>query len=96
MILWLPLEVLCNCVEWTFSGVIVGLAIHNGHILSLSLARALYKKLLGAPVSLEDLQEMHAGVYNSLRHLLSYDGDRVEDDMCLTFQVWIHACLRRC
>eukprot|EP00892_Ulva_mutabilis_P012177 jgi/Ulvmu1/9331/UM050_0081.1 len=73
--------------EFELIGVIVGLAIHNGHILSLSLARALYKKLLGAPVGLEDLQEMHAGVYSSLKQLLAYDVDRVEADMCLSFQI---------
>lgn len=70
------------------AGIIVGLAIHNGHILSLSLARALYKKLLGSPLGLDDLQEMHAGVFNSLKHLLAHAADRVEDDMGLTFQAW--------
>lgn len=64
----------------------MGLAIHNGHILSLSLARALYKKLLGSPLELDDLQEMHSGVYNSLKHLLAYDAELVEEDMGLTFQ----------
>lgn len=74
--------------DWSsHAGIIVGLAIHNGHILSLSLAHALYKKLLGSPLGLSDLQEMHAGVYTSLQHMLAYDADCLEEDMGLTFQV---------
>lgn len=70
------------------SGVIVGLAIHNGHTLNLNLAPAVFRKLLGAPLRLEDVRDVHPDVHRSLCLLLEHPAERVEADMGLTYQVW--------
>lgn len=69
------------------AGVIVGLAIHNGHTLNLNLAPAIFRKLLRAPLRLEDLLDVHPDVHRSLCSLLQYPADRIEADMGVTFQV---------
>jgi hypothetical protein len=69
------------------AGVIVGLAIHNGHTLNLNLAPVMFRKLLRAPLRLEDLSDVHPEIHRSLRWLLQYPAERVEEDMGLTFQV---------
>ena len=67
--------------------MIVGLAIHNGHTLNLNLAPAMFRKLLRAPLRLQDLHDVHPDVHRSLCLLLQYPADRVEADMGLSFQV---------
>jgi len=46
-----------------------------------------YKKLINAPFGLEDLRGVDVTVYESLKKLLAYEGDDVEDVFGLTFQV---------
>lgn len=69
------------------AGVIIGLAIYNAHILDFAFAGAVYKKLLGHDVGLEDLRDVDLPVYQSLKQLLAHPADRIEQDMDLTFQV---------
>lgn len=40
----------------------------------------IYKKLIGEPVSLEDIKEFDSPTYNGLKHILSYEGD-LENDL---------------
>ena len=47
----------------------------------------MFRKLLGAPLRLADLADVHPDVHRSLQTLLSYPADRVEADMGLSFQV---------
>lgn len=67
--------------------MVVGLAIHNGHTLNLNLAPAIFRKLLRAPLRLQDLCDVHPDVHRSLCQLLQYPPDRIEADMDLSFQV---------
>ena len=70
--------------------MVIGLAIYNAHTLNIAFAPAVYKQLLGQPrqrVQLDDLREVEPEVYTSLSQLLHYPADKVEADMCLTFQV---------
>lgn len=46
----------------------------------------LYKKLMGIPTVLEDLEELQPEVARSLRAVLEFKGD-VENDFGLSFQV---------
>lgn len=67
--------------------MVIGLAIYNAHTLNIAFAPAVYKQLLGQRVQLDDLREVEPEVYISLSQLLHYPADKVEADMCLTFQV---------
>jgi hypothetical protein len=68
-------------------GLILGLAVYNRVLLDFPLPLALYKKLLGQPVGLRDLEEMEPTSGRSLRQLLQHDGPpgTLEDTFCVTF-----------
>jgi ubiquitin-protein ligase E3 A len=78
--------------EFSLIGIVIGLAIYNSVLLDLPLPLALYKKLMGQPVGLADLEEMQPTLGRSLRQLLAYDGrdGSVEDVFCLSFTVDQH------
>ena len=46
-----------------------------------------YKKLINAPFSIEDLRGVDMTVYDSMKKLLAYEGNDVEDVFGLNFQV---------
>lgn len=77
--------------EFMLIGIIVSLAIYNSVLLDLPLPLAVYKKLLGLPAGLPDLETMQPRLARSLRQLLDYDeaasGASVEDCFCLTFSL---------
>ncbi|KAK3829114.1 MAG: hypothetical protein J3Q66DRAFT_324376 [Benniella sp.] len=66
-------------------GVVIGLAIYNSTILDLPLPLAVYKKLLGVPVALEDLAAFRPDLAKGFEQLLNYEGHDVEDVFCLNF-----------
>jgi len=70
-------------------GVIFGLALYNGVLLDVHFPLALYRKLLDLPLGLEDL--IDDDIKKSLKQLLEYEGDDVEDIFCLFFEVsWMN------
>jgi hypothetical protein len=69
------------------AGVVIGLAIYNAHVLNFAFPSAVYQKLLNRTPTLANLRDADPPVFRSLTHLLEYPADRVEADMCLTFQV---------
>lgn len=76
------------------AGVVVGLAIFNAHVLHVSFAAPVFKLLLGEALALHDLRDVAPDVHHSLTELLRYPAERVEEDMCLTFQVrWTSTCV---
>ncbi|CEP23399.1 HUL4 [Cyberlindnera jadinii] len=60
-------------------GVILGLAIYNSTILDLKFPLALYKKLLGKSIHLDDYTELCPSTGEGLRKLLHCDHDEVEE-----------------
>ena len=60
--------------EFMLVGLVLGLAIYNSVLLDFPLPIALYKKLVGQPLSLRDLSEMEPTLGKSLRELLNYSG----------------------
>lgn len=66
-------------------GVLTGLALYNSVILDVHFPPAVYRKLLGQPLGLEDMVDDDVG--KGLRSLLEYEGDDVEDIFCLNFEV---------
>mmetsp|Transcript_16532 Transcript_16532/g.34920 ORF Transcript_16532/g.34920 Transcript_16532/m.34920 type:complete len:1375 (-) Transcript_16532:78-4202(-) len=66
-------------------GVLFGLALYNSVLLDVRFPLAVYRKILGLPLGLEDIidDELRKG----LKQLLDYPGDDVEDIFCLTFEL---------
>ena len=56
--------------QFLLLGLILGLAVYNRVLLDFPLPLALYKKLLGQPVGLRDLEDMQPMFGRSLRQLL--------------------------
>ena len=70
------------------TGALCGLAIYNMTIIHLPFPLILYKKLLGEELgSIEDLEHLDPVQARSLRDLLAYEGDDVDDVFCLNFTV---------
>ena len=66
-------------------GVLFGLALYNNVLLDVRFPMAVYRKLLGLPLGLEDIVD--AELRRGLKQLLDYEGDDVEDVFCLSFEV---------
>uniref|UniRef100_A0A914VPX8 HECT domain-containing protein n=1 Tax=Plectus sambesii TaxID=2011161 RepID=A0A914VPX8_9BILA len=66
-------------------GILCGLAIYNGVLVDFHFPLALYKKLLGQRVTLDDLKQLSPTEGRSLEQLLDYEGDDFEDVFGLTF-----------
>lgn len=47
-----------NTAEFKLAGLLLALAVYNSVILDLHLPLALYKKLMGVEVGLEDLKQL--------------------------------------
>ncbi|XP_065837402.1 probable E3 ubiquitin-protein ligase HECTD2 isoform X2 [Oscarella lobularis] len=72
--------------EFELVGILLGLAIYNGVILDVHFPSAVYKKLQGVPLTLDDLVDVQPSLGRSLQQLLDFDGD-VENVFCFTFQI---------
>ncbi|GAM17800.1 hypothetical protein SAMD00019534_009750, partial [Acytostelium subglobosum LB1] len=53
-------------LEFELIGIILGLALYNNIILDVHFPLVVYKKLLGIPVSLEDVESIEPEIYQSL------------------------------
>jgi len=71
------------------AGIIFGLAIYNGNMLNIRFPIALYKKLRGVSVNINDVEEFDPQLVSTLQNILSYEGN-VEEDMCLMFEYCGH------
>lgn len=54
--------------------------------MDVRFPNVVYKKLIGDPVSLEDIKEFDLPTYNGFKHILNYVGD-LENDLQLTFSI---------
>lgn len=70
--------------EFFLIGLVLGLAVHNGQILDLHFARALFRKLLNLPVGFAHLADVDPELHRGLEQLLRYEGD-VESTFCADF-----------
>ena len=74
--------------KYEIVGVLFGLAVYNSVLLNVNFPLAVYRKILGLPLGLEDI--MDDELRRGLKQLLDYNGDDVEDIFCLTFELtWI-------
>ncbi|XP_013200731.1 probable E3 ubiquitin-protein ligase HERC4 [Amyelois transitella] len=74
-------------VMYYLIGAIYGLAIYNSIIIYVPFPLVLYKKLLGESVMLDDLTDLYPTLANSLKSLLDYPDDDVEEVFSLCFAV---------
>ncbi|ODQ50626.1 hypothetical protein SAICODRAFT_73143 [Saitoella complicata NRRL Y-17804] len=72
--------------KYYLAGVVVGLAIYNSTILDVRLPRALFTKLMGGRLGLEDMEGWKPEFVKGLRQLLEFEGD-VESVLGLDFTV---------
>eukprot|EP00039_Didymoeca_costata_P003325 m.66836 g.66836 ORF g.66836 m.66836 type:complete len:883 (-) comp11842_c0_seq1:6-2654(-) len=72
--------------EFELVGILVGLAIYNSVILNLQFPLALYKKLLGESLQLQDLKETFPELGRGMQQLLEFDGD-VANVFCQSFHI---------
>ncbi|OQR92752.1 HECT E3 ubiquitin ligase [Achlya hypogyna] len=73
--LWFNCDSYESTTEFELIGVLLGLAIYNGVILELHFPSLVYKKLMGQPLTLEDLEQAQPALGKGLRQLLAFDGD---------------------
>ena len=62
----------------------VGLAIYNGVLLDVHFPRAVYKKMCGEPLGVDDLEGYDADIWRSLRAVRDYAGDVSELTLCFS------------
>ena len=64
---------------------LLGLAIYNAIILDIRLPVSVYRTLLGKSLSFDDLNESAVSLARSLRSLLSYEHDDLEQRFVLSY-----------
>ncbi|XP_063377365.1 probable E3 ubiquitin-protein ligase HERC4 [Cydia fagiglandana] len=74
-------------VMYYLIGAIYGLAIYNSIIIYVPFPLVLYKKILGESIMLDDLSDLYPTLANSLKSLLEYPDEDVEDVFSLCFAV---------
>ena len=84
---WFKKDTFESPIKFELVGIILGLAIYNGHILDIHFPLAIYKKLLGRDVALEDFAQLDPQVGKSLKAILNYQNDDISEVMGLTFIV---------
>ncbi|KAL3657909.1 hypothetical protein V7S43_017108 [Phytophthora oleae] len=73
--LWFNSDSLEATMEYELIGTLLGLAIYNAVILDVSFPHTVYKKLMGCPLGLEDLELALPDLGRGLRQLLNFKGD---------------------
>lgn len=73
--------------QFTLIGIVLGLAIYNNVILAVNFPMVLYRKLMGKRGSFEDLQDWNPVLYNSLKQMLEYHDNDLDDVFMQTFRI---------
>jgi E3 ubiquitin-protein ligase HUWE1 len=71
-----------------FIGRVIGKALYEGRVLDCHFSRAVYKRILGRPVNLKDMETLDLEYYNSLQWMLNND---ITDVITETFSVDVEA-----
>ena len=72
-----------------FIGRIIGKAVHEGRVLDCHFSRAVYKKLLGRPISIKDMESLDIDYYKSLLWILENDiTDIISEDFSVVTEVF--------
>lgn len=76
-----------NEAQFTLIGIILGLAIYNHVILAVNFPMVVYRKLMGGRGSFYDLEDWNPTLYRSLKSMLDYEGDEMEECFMQTFKI---------
>ena len=72
-----------------FIGRIIGKAVHEGRVLDCHFSRAVYKKILGRPISIKDMESLDIDYYKSLLWILENDiTDIISEDFSVVTEVF--------
>uniref|UniRef100_A0A0G4F3Q5 HECT-type E3 ubiquitin transferase n=1 Tax=Chromera velia CCMP2878 TaxID=1169474 RepID=A0A0G4F3Q5_9ALVE len=74
-------------LQFELIGKVLGLAIYNSVILDVHFPLAVYKKLMGESVGLDDLRELQPDIARSLERLEKTESPKELEDASLTFSV---------
>lgn len=85
--IWFSNNPLEDDLMYKLIGAIYGLAIYNSIIIYVPFPLVLYKKLLGESVMMDDLSDLYPTLANSLKSLLEYPDEDVEEVFGLCFAV---------
>jgi hypothetical protein len=83
---WFNPNTLESNVNFELVGMVLGLAIYNSIILDVHLPMVTYKKILGVPTDINDLEEFDPELAKGLKDLLSFEGN-VEEVYCRSFYI---------
>ncbi|XP_063708431.1 ubiquitin-protein ligase E3A isoform X2 [Culicoides brevitarsis] len=76
-----------NEAQFTLIGIVLGLAIYNSIILPVNFPMVVYRKLMGMKGSFRDLEDFSPVLYRSLKSLLDYEENDMEDTFVQTFKI---------
>lgn len=65
----------------------MGLAIYNNIILAVNFPMVVYRKLMGLKGSFTDLEDWNPVLYNSLKSMLDYEENDMEEVFVQTFKI---------
>ncbi|XP_011257668.1 probable E3 ubiquitin-protein ligase HERC4 isoform X1 [Camponotus floridanus] len=85
--IWFSSDSLEDEVMYFLIGLLCGLAIYNFIIIDLPFPLALYKKLLGESVGLNDIKDMSPVIAKSMQSILDYNESDFEEVFCLNFEI---------
>ncbi|KAF2272792.1 uncharacterized protein EI97DRAFT_196139 [Westerdykella ornata] len=77
-----------HLVFFKFIGRIIGKALYEGRVLDCHFSRAVYKRILGRPVNLKDMETLDLDYYKSLQWMLEND---ITDIITETFSIEVEA-----
>jgi hypothetical protein len=91
--------------EYALLGKLAGLAVFNGVLLELNLAKPVFAKMLGRRLGFGDLSAVNSQLYAGMVQLLQYPGDDAQEVFCVDFtaslsvfgirRLWRWGCTRR-
>ncbi|XP_064545143.1 ubiquitin-protein ligase E3A [Drosophila montana] len=76
-----------NGAQFTLIGIIIGLAIYNNVILAVNFPMVVYRKLMGYRGTFYDLSDWSPTLYKSLKTMLDYQGQDMEEVFEQTFKI---------
>lgn len=76
-----------NGAQFTLIGIIIGLAIYNNVTLAVNFPMVVYRKLIGYCGTFADLSDWSPALYKSLKSMLDYQGQDMEEVFEQTFKI---------
>ena len=83
---WFNPDTIESNLNFELIGMILGMAIYNAIILDVHFPMATYKKILGLPTNIDDLNEFNPELAKGLKQLLEFEGN-VQEVFCRSFYI---------